>query len=232
MAAMNGNSSTDRSEPILPVVEVSFPVLGLALPSNNGYALLGAIAAAMNAEYLRPGESLESVGGRRIEKGVIRVSPETRLRIRTFRPADICVSLGGKVLDVSGHLIQLGIPEVRELVPTPLLLSRIVTYALKHKLGSKETPSADLVLESARKEMARFGINGLVTPRTIPDGPRKGEPIRRVVRICNRNLVGYSLQVSGLDAASSILLQSVGLGGKRHHGCGIFVDPEARRAAR
>jgi len=77
-----------------PVVEVTFPVLGLSLPSNNGYPLLGAIARVMNGEYLRPGESLESIGGRGIEKGVIRVTEETRLRIRTFRPADICVGLG------------------------------------------------------------------------------------------------------------------------------------------
>jgi CRISPR-associated endonuclease/helicase Cas3 len=229
---MDTDIPTSRTEPILPVVEVSFPVLGLSLPSNNGYPLLGAIARVMNGEHLRPRESLESIGGRGIEKGVIRVTPETRLRIRTFRPADICVGLGGKVLDVSGHLIQLGIPEVRELVPAPLLVSRIVTYALKHKLGSKESPSTDLVLESARREMTGVGIHGLVTARTIPDGPRKGEAIRRVVRVCNRNLVGYSLQVSGLDPEGSILLQSVGLGGKRHHGCGIFVNPEARRVAR
>ena len=126
---MNNESPACSSKPILPVVEVTFPVLGLTLPSNNGYPLLGAIARVMNGEYLRPGESLESVGGRGIEKGVIRVTQETKLRIRTFRPADICVGLGCKVLEVSKHLIQLGIPEVRELVPAPVLRSRIVTYS-------------------------------------------------------------------------------------------------------
>ncbi len=112
------------------------------------------------------------------------------------------------------------------------LRSRIVTYALKHKLESKATPSAEMVLESAGREMERAGIRGFVTARTIPEGPRKGEPIRRVVRICDHSVVGYSLQVASLDARSSIHLQSIGLGGKRHHGCGIFVDPEARHAAR
>ena len=85
MTATNRNLPIPGSEPVLTVVEVSFPILGLALPSNNGYPLLGAIAEVMNSEYLRPGESLESVGGRLIEKGVIRVTPDTRLRIRTFR---------------------------------------------------------------------------------------------------------------------------------------------------
>jgi CRISPR-associated protein Cas6 len=179
----------------------------------------------MNGEHLRPGESLDSIGGRTIEKGILRVTPETRLRIRTFRPADICVALGGKVVDLSGHLIQLGMPEVRDLVPAPTLVSRIVTYALKHKLGPGQTPPVELVVESARREMGRLGINGMVTARTIPDGPRTGEPIRRVVRVCGRNLVGYSLQVVGLDQADSVRLQSVGLGGKRHHGCGIFSAP-------
>jgi CRISPR-associated protein Cas6 len=229
---MNNEPPVHPSKPILPVVEVTFPVLGLTLPSNNGYPLLGAIARVMNGEYLRPGESLESIGGKGVEKGVIRVTPETRLRIRTFRPSDICVGLGCKVLEVSNHLIQLGIPEVREFEPAPVLRSRIVTYALKHKLEAKETPSADLVVESARREMTSVGIHGVVTARTIPDGPRKGEPIRRVIRVCNRSVVGYALQVAALDPESSILLQSIGLGGKRHHGCGIFVDAEARRAAR
>jgi CRISPR-associated endonuclease/helicase Cas3 len=229
---MTDNPSVPRGEPIQQVVEVTFPVLGLSLPSNNGSPLLGAIARVMDGEYLRPGESLESIGGRGIEKGVIRVTQETRLRIRTFRPADICVGLGCKVLEVSNHLIQLGIPEVREFAPASVLRSRIVTYALKHKLEANATPSAELVLDSARREMERAGIHGVVAARTIPKGPRKGEAMRRVVRVCDRNVVGYSLQVADLDPPSSILLQSIGLGGKRHHGCGIFFDPEARRAAR
>ncbi len=232
MSLVASNPAVPRGEPIHLVVEVTFPVLGLSLPSNNGYPLLGAIARVMNGEYLRPGESLESIGGRGIEKGVIRVTEETRLRIRTFRPADICVGLGCKVLDVSNHLIQLGIPEVREFGPAAVLRSRIVTYALQHKLAANATPSVELVLDSARRELQRAGIHGVVTAPTIPEGPRKGEPIRRVVRICDRSIVGFALQVANLDPASSILLQSIGLGGKRHHGCGIFFDPEARRAVR
>ena len=43
----------------------------------------------------------------------------------------------------------------------------------------------------------------------------------------DRSIVGYAVQVTDLDPESSILLQSVGLGGKRHHGCGIFIDREA-----
>jgi len=110
---------------------------------------------------------------------------------------------------------------VREFVPAAVLRSRIVTYALKHKLEANATPSAELVLDSARREMKLAGIHGVVTARTIPEGTRKGEPIRRVVRICNRSIVGFALQVADLDPASSILLQSIGPGGKRHHGCGI-----------
>ncbi len=120
MTPLSNDAQMARAELISPVMEVVFPVLGLTLPSNNGYPLLGAIAKVLNGHYLQPGESLESIGGKSNNKGVIRVTPETRLRIRTFRPADICIGLGCKVLNVSDHLIQLGIPEVQELVPAPL----------------------------------------------------------------------------------------------------------------
>ena len=44
MSLVTSNPSVPRGEPIHLVVEVTFPVLGLSLPSNNGYPLLGAIA--------------------------------------------------------------------------------------------------------------------------------------------------------------------------------------------
>jgi CRISPR-associated protein Cas6 len=47
--------------------------------------------------------------------------------------------------------------------------------------------------------------------------------IRRTVRIREKEVVGYGLDVSRLTAEASILLQEHGLGGRRPFGCGVFV---------
>jgi CRISPR-associated protein Cas6 len=208
---------------------------GLSLPSDNGYALLKAVAVATNApagEYLLPTESLASIGGRPQGPGMIRVSRDSRLRIRTPRPADWCGLLGGRLLDVAGHLVQLGTPEVKELTPSPVLISRMVTFRLFHKTGPGVSPPAALVLESAHVALERLGVAGRVEVRTIPRGPREGEPLRHITRIADSIVVGFSLQVSELSAEGSVVLQSAGLGGKRHSGCGWFDPLEARRAPR
>jgi len=46
---------------------------------------------------------------------------------------------------------------------------------------------------------------------------------RRTVRIHDKEVVGYEVVLEGLSAEESIAIQTAGLGGRRHMGCGIFV---------
>lgn len=74
-----------------------------------------------------------------------------------------------------------------------------------------------------RRELDRMRIMG--TPRLVPS-PRPsfaGQPLRRVLRVKDKKVVGYSLRVLGLTAEESIRLQEQGLGGRRRMGCGVFV---------
>lgn len=38
-----------------------------------------------------------------------------------------------------------------------------------------------------------------------------------------KEVVGYELVIEGLTADESVAIQTTGLGGRRHMGCGVFV---------
>ena len=69
------------------------------------------------------------------------------------------------------------------------------------------------------------------TPHLVPAARPKfvGQPLRRVLRIKDRRVVGYSLRVLGLTAEESIRLQEEGLGGRRRMGCGVLLPMKEAR---
>ena len=74
-----------------------------------------------------------------------------------------------------------------------------------------------------QRELDRLEIKG--TPRLDSSTRRAftGQPIRRVLRIKEKVVVGFALRVGELTTAESIRLQKEGLGGRRRMGCGVFV---------
>lgn len=46
---------------------------------------------------------------------------------------------------------------------------------------------------------------------------------RRTIRIRDKEVVGYEVILEGLTADESLAIQTTGLGGRRHMGCGVFV---------
>ena len=46
---------------------------------------------------------------------------------------------------------------------------------------------------------------------------------RRTVRIHDKEVVGNEVLLEGLSAEESIAIQTAGLGGRMHMGCGVFV---------
>jgi CRISPR-associated protein Cas6 len=207
----------------MTVIELAFPVMGLALPEDNGYGLYAAVSRALD-DHLPENIAVASIGGPRLGNWRIGVTRETRLRLRT--PADQIgglLPLAGKYLDVGGHEIGLGIPEVRALTPAAELAARLVTI--------KGFTEPEPFMEAVARQLEALGVSGLATIPVVPGGGRKGLPQRRVVRIKDRFVVGFAVQIAGLSEKDSLTLQTQGLGGRRHMGCGIFVPsrgtPEA-----
>src|SRR5438270_13064658 len=99
------------------LVELAFPISGPTLPEDNGYALFAAISRSLGS-HLPEGMTVASIGGRPQGRWKLLLSRGARLSIRT--PAERIgevLPLAGQFLDVGGHEIGLGVPQVRGLEP-------------------------------------------------------------------------------------------------------------------
>jgi CRISPR-associated protein Cas6 len=198
-------------------IEVSYPVEGDLLPSDSHYLLYSALSHVVPAFHspernVRFGPIGGAVGG----KGLIRLTPRSHLRVRL--PAEdiaLVLPLAGKRLQIGEYTVRLKPPTVRELIPAPQLLATVVTF--------KHSQDPERFLQVARGMLDKLGIAAEPGIPLFEDGPRAGEPRRRVIRIKDKRIVGFSLLVAGLTAEESVRLQEEGLGGRRRIGCGFFV---------
>lgn len=205
----------------MPVIDLSFVLVGNTIPLDHGFSLFSAICRIVPALHGDRRLGVHPIHGRQAGPGVLALDDRSRLRVR-LPSEDIApyIALAGKELDLDGHLLRVGIPSVQSLVPAANLAARLVTF--RHAL----TPS-DLE-EDVRRELTRLEVAG--TPEFVPSTKPafSGQPIRRVLRVKDKKVVGYALRVSGLTAEESIRLQEEGLGGRRRMGCGVFVPTTSR----
>ncbi|MBM4042907.1 MAG: type I-MYXAN CRISPR-associated protein Cas6/Cmx6, partial [Planctomycetes bacterium] len=164
--------------------------------------------------------------GRYIGDRMLALTEGSRLvfRLDSDRIAEI-LPLAGKQLDLDGHTVRVGVPATRALRPAARLRSRLVVI--------KGFLEPEPFLEAVKRQLADLGIQGtpgLLKRRgdTSLEGRSHATPdrspfVRRTLRIRDKQVVGYAVEVVGLDASDSIALQERGLGGRRRFGCGVFV---------
>ncbi len=203
-------------------IEAAFPVQGDQLPADSHYLLYGALSRRVPA-FHQPDEPLRfgPIGGAIGGKGLIRLTPTSRLRVRL--PADqvaLVLPLAGQTLQVGDHVLHLGFPTIRPLLPAATLAARVVTFK------NAQTPERFLSVARARLQLLEIGAEPGIPLFT--EGPRTGEVRRKILRIKDRRVIGYTLLVAGLTAEESIRLQEQGLGGRCRMGCGFFVPHQPR----
>ena len=205
-----------------PTLDILFRVIGTEVPSDHGYALYGALSRILETEedqwmHGNPHIGLHTVRGTPLGNGRRLIGPNARLGLRL--PSDLLprsLKLAGKSLDLDGCRLRVGVSETRALIPAATLHCRIATT----KNGDD---SARFDAEIARQSAA-LGIQGRVFRVPKGSGGSDGrDPSRRIVRVKNKRIVGYSVLATELTGEESILLQERGLGGRRRMGCGIFV---------
>ncbi len=205
-------------------VDLIFRLSGSTIPSDHGYALYAAITGVIGAIHVATDVGIFAIRGLPQERGLLKLTPRSSLRVRL--PAEripTLLALVGKVLEVEGHRLEVGTAQVAALVPAPVLSSTFVTIKLAQPSGASGFVAPDAFLEAARKQLRARGIEGQPGLRSITDGPRAGEAMRRVIRIKGATHVGYAMVVEALTADESIALQQNGLGGRRLMGCGLFL---------
>jgi CRISPR-associated endonuclease/helicase Cas3 len=185
-------------------VELKFPLTGNTLPTDQGYALYGAIARLVPAVHAADWFALETIPGIARGDGTTQLDPHGQLRMRL--PQEHVASLlklAGKQLHLNGHAIRLGAPQIYLLQPSSALYARIVTI----KGFTEPEPFTDAVC----RKLHERGIRGEVVV-----GPR------RVLQVGDHTIVGFGLALHELSDDASIQLQTDGLGGRRKMGCGYF----------
>jgi len=210
----------------MPIVDVAFRLTGDSVPADHGYALLAAVARIVPAVHGDDAIGIHPIIGRHIGNRTLALTERSRLvfRLDSDRIAEI-LPVAGKQLDLDGYLLRVGVPETRALRPAARLRSRLVTI--------KGFLEPEPFLEAVGRQLSDLGIQGipgLLKRRadTSLEGrsaaaPNRSPFIRRTLRIRDKEIVGYAIEVIGLDAADSITLQERGLGGRRRFGCGVFV---------
>lgn len=219
-------SETMNENTVVTKVDVAFPLAGERVPLDHGYALFGALSRVLGnelhgAEWLavHPIQGLPDG-----EKSLLLKRGRSALTLR-LDAAQIprVLPLAGKVLEVDGAQLVVGVPQVHALEPAETLVARLVVIKESYPRG--EAPPARAWEDPARFEAAvRRQLDELAVSATI-------EPVRqdarRVLRVKDQTIVGFSMALHDLSGEHSIVVQQHGLGGRQRMGCGVFV-PSAR----
>jgi CRISPR-associated protein Cas6 len=207
----------------MPVVDLAFDLRGTTIPLDYGYALFSALCGVVPQLHGDRRVGVHPIRGMRLGPRRLTLVPQSRLRLRLpTEEIGTYLALAGKVLDLDGSRLAVGLPHIEMLRPAANLSARVVT------IGRVVEPGA--FAASLRRQLAELGVSAEPSFPPSPDPSRRGEPSRKVVRIKGRRIVGYAVGVTGLTAAESLLVQERGLGSRRRFGCGVFV-PIARSPA-
>lgn len=199
-----------------PYVDLSFRVRSDSpLWSDHGFALFGAISRLLPDAHESNNVGILPIAGRQIGERRIQLDDRSRLTLRV-PSAEIArwLPLAGKSVDVAGVSLHVGIPEVRALIPATALRCRLVT--------TKNCQDQSRFEAEIRRQLTAIAV----TDEAIVSIGK-----RRTIRIHGKEVVGYELVIEGLAADESLAIQTIGLGGRRHMGCGVFVPMSVRGSA-
>ena len=186
-------------------IDLAFRLIGSTVPVDHGYALYAALSRVVPDLHNTTPVGVHPIRGVYSGNGDLRLSDSSRLVLRLpDGEIQLYLKLAGKVLDVAGHRLSIGVPEVRTLSPVARLRARLVTI--------KGFLEAAHFLAAVRRQLDNL---------KVACEPMVGQ--RRTLRVRDKQVVGFEVVAVGLAPEDSIRLQENGLGGRRKMGCGVFV---------
>lgn len=202
--------SADELQPAT-LVDMVFPLVGHSLPRDAAPALMAALQrevewlgqeplAGIHPLKLVPGNGAEAL-----------LSQRTRLLLRLPRErAGKVAELSGRSLQVEEHVVTLGEPHLRELLPH----STLYAYAV-----AAEGDDEIAFMEAMRDELQELRVRAHLVCGKRQQRDWAGQA-----------MTTFSLMLHGLTQADSLRLQEHGLGRHRLLGCGIFVPHKSAAA--
>lgn len=189
-------------------IDLSFPIFSQAsLPVDHGYLLYAALCRVLPEMHEVNEIAVHPLRGQQTGNRQMQLTDASRLRFRTVTDRiPSLIQLTGKEIKITDRTVRIGVPHVEGLVPAPALRSRLVTT----KNGAD--------LERFNVELRRQLVAMKVSDQAILTVTN-----RRTLRIKDKEIVGHEVILEGLTAEESLVIQDIGLGGRRHMGCGVFV---------
>ena len=186
-------------------IDLHLQIMGRTLNIDHGYALFSAVSKELPLFHEAGNVGMGLIRGKYIGQGQLSIMPASNLafRLPLSLVADY-INLAGKSLDLDGHLLQVGVPSSRALVPATALYAHLVT--------SRNGQDQERFAQEMARQLSAMDCQGKLSIGK-----------RRTFKVHGRQVVGYSVLVSELSAEESIVLQENGLGGRRKMGCGFFL---------
>lgn len=201
-----------QSSPEVPLIQLSFSVLGQAIPVDHGYELFSALAHFQPELHDLEQLSIQTITNTTYSNRSLLLSKRSKLRIRLpVNKVPLVYPLAGRSLVLGVNKVRLGIPQMNWLQSARTLYSRMVV------IKGQEQP--ELFLKAAQNQLQSLGVTGESRISTGSNGLFN----RKTVKVRGYTVVGYGLEMVNLNDEDSLKLQAYGIGGKRKMGCGIFV---------
>lgn len=211
------------------IVDIFFTVTGKQVPLDHGYALFSAASRILESpddQWLHGNLDVgfHLIRGAHDGHGKLLLSDNARLGIRM--PVELlpkAMKLAGKRIELDDCPVRVGVSRSVALIPAATLYARIVT--------TKNGEDVERFDAEIQRQLEAMEIHG--KPLRIPSRYNAGNADRnhgrRVFRVGNKTIVGYSMLVTELTAEESIRLQEKGIGGRRRVGCGVFLPGHNER---
>lgn len=200
----------------MPIIDLTFEIQGTSIPLDYGYALFGAISRVVNEVHGDRRIGVHPIRGVKLQPGRLTLVPQSKLRVRM--PSEEIIAylpLAGTRIELDGSVLRVGLPHAEPLTPSPSLTSRIVT------IGHVQTPEA--FLPSIQRQLEEMQVQARAEFLPSPNPRFEGQPSRRIITVKARKIIGFPIQIHGLTAEESLIVQEKGLGSRRRMGCGLFV---------
>lgn len=190
----------------MPIVDLAFSIQGSTIPVDHGYALFSAISRIVPEVHGNQGIGIHPIRGMLPGDKQVHLTRSSRMIVRLDSDdIKLLLPLAGKSLSLDGDTIHLGVPQIFLLKSVANLNSRLVTI--------KGFQEPETFQEALNRQLQELDVKPKVFYLTN----------KRSLRIQDKRVVGFGLQLIGLTAEESLRVQENGLGGRRRFGCGVFV---------
>jgi CRISPR-associated protein Cas6 len=191
------------SNPSAEVVDLAFGVQGESIVADYQERVRNAVVGALPWMEHESAAGIHPLRGPSVSGERLVLSQRTKLVLRLQRERlDEARALTGMRFDLDGEIV-LGDAVVRSLAPYHVVYSRFVSTGDDEESG---------FLAAVERAATMAGIDC----KLIAGKPREGIDGQQRYR-------GFSLMLHGLSPVHSLMVQSLGIGGRRLLGCGVFV---------